>query len=159
MNKCVADTADLTGCVMRRCGFTLVEMLVTMVIIGILSAIAIPLYLGQIDKAKRTEAVQNIQALRLIMEQYHNENGCYYMPCSPAPGNQVIVGAANIQAFLPTFSPGNTSGMLFNYRVEINNGGTTYNIGAVLLPGAVSAGAVCAAGELKIDYKNNKCGF
>jgi prepilin-type N-terminal cleavage/methylation domain-containing protein len=154
----MAAAGALSG-VRGRSGFTLVELLVTLLIIGILSAIAIPMFLGQMEKSKRTEAAQNLQALRLLMEQYYNENGCYFAPCSPAPANQVISTAANIMTFLPAFKPGNAAGLRFNYRVEIQNGGTTYNIGAVLLPATVSAGAACAGGELKIDNNNNRCGF
>ncbi|KWT87802.1 type IV pilin protein [Candidatus Magnetominusculus xianensis] len=139
-------------------GFTLAELLITMVIIGILSAVAIPMYMGQREKARRTEAAQNVQSLRLLMEQYFTENGCYYAPCSTLT-DQAISGAAAIQTFLPAWKPGNTSGLLFNYRIEVNTNKTTYNIGAIASGGTVSSGASCAAGELKIDNNNNKCGF
>ena len=41
-------------------GFTLVELMVVVVIVGILSAVALPNFLKQTDKAKATEAKQNI---------------------------------------------------------------------------------------------------
>ncbi|WP_304623070.1 MULTISPECIES: type IV pilin protein [unclassified Synechococcus] len=43
-------------------GFTLVELLVVVAIVGILSAVALPNFLSQTDKAKATEAKTNISA-------------------------------------------------------------------------------------------------
>ena len=43
-------------------GFTLVELMVVVVIVGVLSAVALPNFMKQTDKAKATEAKQNIAA-------------------------------------------------------------------------------------------------
>ena len=44
-------------------GFTLVELMVVIVIVGILSAVALPNFLNQTGKAKATEAVTKVSAL------------------------------------------------------------------------------------------------
>ena len=44
-------------------GFTLVELMVVIVIVGVLSAVALPNFLSQTDKAKATEAKSNITAM------------------------------------------------------------------------------------------------
>jgi type IV pilus assembly protein PilA len=55
-------------------GFTLVELLVVIIIIGILAAIALPNYLNQGAKAKQTEAKQNIGITNRYQTAYRYQN-------------------------------------------------------------------------------------
>jgi type IV pilus assembly protein PilA len=58
-------------------GFTLVELLVVIIIIGILAAIALPNFLNQGAKAKQTEARENIGMTNRIQSLYRAENNTF----------------------------------------------------------------------------------
>ncbi|MCS6813536.1 MAG: prepilin-type N-terminal cleavage/methylation domain-containing protein [Cyanobacteria bacterium] len=55
-------------------GFTLIELLVVIVVIGILSALALPSFLNQASKAKQSEAKQNVGSLNRAQQAYYLEN-------------------------------------------------------------------------------------
>ena len=59
-------------------GFTLIEMLITLAILGVVASIAIPAYNGYILTAKMTEAKTNLGALRLAQEENFLENNSYF---------------------------------------------------------------------------------
>ena len=63
--------------IMSKKGFTIIELLIVIAIIGILAMIALPAYIGQQKNAAKTEAYANLQNLRLLEEQYFAENGQY----------------------------------------------------------------------------------
>jgi len=60
-----------------RGGFTLVELLIVIVILGILAGIAIPQYLTYLDKARLTASISTLSSLGNDIEAYHLSNGQY----------------------------------------------------------------------------------
>ena len=59
-------------------GFTLVELLVVMLILGLLAAIAIPAFFNQRDKAKDSEAKAAVKTAQTAMETYATDNNGSY---------------------------------------------------------------------------------
>lgn len=82
---------------MNSKGFTLVELIIVIAIIGILTMIAVPSYIGQQRNATRSEAFQNLEALRLLEEQFFSENAIYTASAA---------NTAAVQGVLPGFQPG-----------------------------------------------------
>ena len=85
-------------------GFTLVELMVVVAIVGILAAIAVPLYSGQIRKSRRTEALTTLQNQQLAMERYrvdHASFATYSLPSGLDNGHYTftLTGTTNRRTF------------------------------------------------------------
>jgi type IV pilus assembly protein PilA len=61
-----------------RNGFTLVELAVVIVIIGVLSAIGVPHFLKAVERSKAAEAFNYLAALRSSQERFILKNGVYW---------------------------------------------------------------------------------
>jgi general secretion pathway protein G len=60
--------------VSRKRGFTLVEILIVVVIMGILAAIVVPQFSQSSDDARYTSTVQNLQSLRGQIDLFRNQH-------------------------------------------------------------------------------------
>ena len=61
---------------MRRAGgFTIIELMIVMTVVGILSAVAIPVYQGYVTRAKVAEALHLVQPFRTAVEDRFVQSG------------------------------------------------------------------------------------
>jgi len=60
-----------------RRGFTLIEIMVVMVILGILAGLIIPRIMGRPEEARRTKARIQIESIETALKLYKLDNGLY----------------------------------------------------------------------------------
>lgn len=101
-------------------GFTLIELIITVAIIAILTAIAIPAYNGYVTTARLGEAKNNLMQLQTLMEQYFQDNRAY-----PAAASTTALTMSR----LPGWQPGVVADLKFDYSF-VTNGSTTYTFTA-----------------------------
>ncbi len=63
-------------------GFTLVELMITIVIVGVLATVAIPLYQANVKRAKASEADATMGSIRTALRVYYAENTAYPIEAS-----------------------------------------------------------------------------
>jgi type IV pilus assembly protein PilA len=119
----------------REDGFTLVELLVVMLILGILAAIAIPTFFNQRDKAQDAEAKSNVRTAETAMETFATDNGGDYTPGAMTDAQIVtelegIEGVLDATALTVDTSATAPSGAAAVYSLTYNSdvGGQTFSI-------------------------------
>lgn len=103
----------------RLLGFSLMELLITVAIVGILAAVAIPNYQQYIIRGNRAAAQTEIMDIANREQQYFLANRVYadkatlsYAPPSSVSmkyGYDITVGTGTVPSFTITFSPVSTS--------------------------------------------------
>lgn len=116
-------------------GFTLMEIMITLAILGVLGTIAVPIYQNYVSTAKETEAKVNLETLRLLEEQYYADNGKYIAGASTATLEGIFgksfkpaaryykfkVECSTDQVFLATAEDMNSPATLQTYTINHNN--------------------------------------
>jgi type IV pilus assembly protein PilE len=121
----------------RLKGFSLLELLIALVIIGILVSITYPSYLNYLYQSRRTDAMTTLSQTQMILERCYSQNFSYNAACTA----------------LPTFPL--TSPQSF-YTITLSNlGASTYTLTAVPR-GAQATDTTCAT--MTVNQANVKTG-
>ena len=125
-------------------GFTLVELLVVMLILGILAAIAIPSFFNQTQKADDTAAKSAAKTAQTAIETYRTDHNGSYAGATPAALNTIepTLAVANL-TITDSGGSGNPSG--HSYRVSEHSPATGNDFWIDLNAGAKSLGCTAPA--------------
>jgi prepilin-type N-terminal cleavage/methylation domain-containing protein len=125
-------------------GFTLIEILIVIIILGVIAGLAVPLYRAQVEKSRQVEALQVLSSVRDAEVRFFSSDGVFtddfaqldYTPPSTDPGDT-------------TDDAGQT--LHFSYSVVLTGGGTGFE--ATATRNAVKGGD--GTSTVKIDQAGN----
>lgn len=137
----------------RQSGFTLIELMIVVAVIGILAAIAVPNYNEYVLKSKVLEASSALSQMATRLEQHYQDNRDYSTACAAAGSAAVAALPPNTSNFTFTCPTRNATtyvvratgqGSMSNFIYEIRPNGAklTVSVGGGWNNG-VAAGKTC----------------
>jgi type IV pilus assembly protein PilE len=122
----------------RESGFTLIELMVTIAIVAILAAVALPMFSEQMARGRRSDAISTLTQLQLRQEHWRANHATYGTLAE-------VTGAADDAAF-------NAAHPHYDYSVSAASG---TDVLVTATPKAGQQGDRCGNFMLRIDNDNN----
>jgi len=122
----------------RQKGFTLVELIVVIAIIGILAGVMLPKYFGFTDDARKAAALSDAKSIRSIEETYYAGHGTYPTIAAVTPATSPVtttVTADQVYIFdgvITVHTTGSPAVADGGFSYLKNNGASTTNLWTVV---------------------------
>ena len=111
----------------RLAGFTLVELAVVIVIIGVLAAFGVPRFIRSVERSKAAEAFEYLASIRTSQERYLQQYGTY---ATHVTDLDIVSSPPKYFAVDPTFTASDTSSLQNSWSLTLTRTGSSAGYGA-----------------------------
>ena len=132
-------------------GFTLMEMIITVAIVAILTAVAVPSYTAYVDRGKRAAARSGLLEAASFLERNFTTNGCY----NRTTVNNCQAQSGDLLALPATLARSPSNGRA-SYAVTVDFSVSATGQAYTLTATPCGSGGSCPAGS--DPFKDSKCG-
>ncbi len=112
----------------NRSGFTLLEIIIVIIIVGVLASLALPRFFATVEYAKSTEALGSISALRQSLERCYLQRGGTYVGCTLATLDMNDPGTSPNAHFGYGISGASVTGYVITATRNTLEGGTATDV-------------------------------
>lgn len=91
-------------------GFTLIELMITIAIVAIIAAIAVPSYTDYVRKGRRSQAVSELGRLQMTLERWRADNPSYANCAGTGCGNGTYPAASTLDHYTVAISGASATG-------------------------------------------------